>query len=159
VLAIGRREWKRSARCIAGNGDVEAGVGCEAMEPAEERLAISGCNVSLGKARFKEGTSRSVPDCAESLRSIAPLIASLIALPSLLYAAFASPRLVVNTFKHTLRGGISSLFLFCSRRWMSGMGFGKEGRGTGYFKDFFIVLAAAEMFSKSGVRCEAQIAN
>jgi hypothetical protein len=111
MLAIGRREWKRSARCIAGNGDVEAGVGCEAMEPAEERLAISGCNVSLGKARFEEGRGRSVPDCAESLRSIAPLIASLIALPSLLYAAFASPRLVVNTFKHTLRGGISSLFL------------------------------------------------
>jgi hypothetical protein len=88
-------------------------------------------------------------------------MASLIAfpLPSWLTAAFASPRLVVNTFKHTLRGGISSLFLFLLDSKMSGMGCGKGGRGTGYFKGFSLCFAAAEMFSKSGVRCEAQIAN
>ena len=26
---------------MAGRGEVEAGVGCDAMEPAEERLAMS----------------------------------------------------------------------------------------------------------------------
>jgi hypothetical protein len=65
----------------------------------------------------------------------------------------------VNTFKHTLRGGISSLFLVLLFGKMFDMECGKEGRGTGYFKDFSLCFAAAERFSKSGVRCEAQIAN
>jgi hypothetical protein len=111
VLAIGRREWKRSARCMAGRGEVEAGVGCDAMEPADERLAMSDeCQYRRMSLAMKMG----VPDCAESLRSIAPPITSLIEflLPSWFTAALVSPRLVVNTFKHTLRGGISSSFSY-----------------------------------------------
>lgn len=40
VLAIGRNEWKRSARLKAG-GDVELDVDCEARDPSEECLGMS----------------------------------------------------------------------------------------------------------------------
>lgn len=82
---MGRSEWKRSARLMAGRGFV-AGVGCEPIAPAEDRRELS-----LN---------------ALSLRSIMP--GPLFRLPSPLTAALLSPRLVVNTFKQTLRGGISS---------------------------------------------------
>ena len=43
VLAIGRREWKSSGRLNAGSGEVVAGgVACDATEPSEDRLGMSG---------------------------------------------------------------------------------------------------------------------
>ena len=41
MLAIGRIEWKRSARLKAGGGDVELDVDCEARDPSEECLGMS----------------------------------------------------------------------------------------------------------------------
>lgn len=41
VEAMGRREWKISARLKAGIGDVEDEVGGEAMELAEDLLILS----------------------------------------------------------------------------------------------------------------------
>jgi hypothetical protein len=89
--AAGRSDVKKSARLNAGGGEVEAEEG--AIDPEEDRRALS----SSGKL------------CAESLL---PKVSScgLTSRPSLT-AAPASPRLVVKTFKHTLRGGISYLFL------------------------------------------------
>tara|TARA_R110002003_G_scaffold62_14_gene5642 strand:- start:3322 stop:3588 length:267 start_codon:yes stop_codon:yes gene_type:complete len=48
-----------------------------------------------------------LPLCALSRLPMPPFIIP-IAIPSSLTAALESPRLLVNTFKHTLRGGISS---------------------------------------------------
>jgi len=91
VEAAGRKELNRFARLKAGGGDVAAEDA--AIDPEDERRAVS----SSGRL------------CAESLL---PKVSScgLTSRPSLT-AAPASPRLVVKTFRQTLRGGISNLFL------------------------------------------------
>jgi hypothetical protein len=50
VLAMGRNEWKSSGRLKAGSGEVDAGgVACDATEPSEDRLGMSGlqCQYAL----------------------------------------------------------------------------------------------------------------
>lgn len=115
VEAAGRSDVKRSARLNAGGGEVEAEEG--AIDPEEDRRALSVSCQSVQHNNLQNAISEeqdsSIPSsgklCAESLL---PKVSScgLTSRPSLT-AAPASPRLVVKTFKHTLRGGISYLFL------------------------------------------------
>lgn len=113
VLAIGRREWTKSARLKAGMGDVEEGVGCDAMEPADDLRVLSRLVLVDSRKRVESTATKrqnvriDIPLCALSLRSIPPGIL-LFMPPSSLPTAPLSLRLLVNTFKHTLRGGISS---------------------------------------------------
>lgn len=110
VEAMGRRELNISARWKAGSGEVvvvEGGVdvvAVDAMEPAEERRAMSVVGMLDGGDVWKgrKAMGMDLPLCALSLLCITRL-------PSSLTAALLSPRLFVNTFKQTLRGGISSI--------------------------------------------------
>jgi hypothetical protein len=112
VDAMGRSDENISARLKAGMGEVEEGVGAdEAMEPADDLRVLSAMHVSprrqkLGKTDVSRSRGFNSPLCALSLLSMmgCTIISSLrIRLPSSLTA---SPRPFVNTFKHTLRGGI-----------------------------------------------------
>ena len=116
VEAAGRNDVKKSARLNAGGGEVGAEEG--AIDPEEDRRALSvSCQSVQHDNSLQDATSEepgsSIPSsgrlCAESLL---PNVSScgLTSRPSLT-AAPASPRLVVKTFKQTLRGGISYLFL------------------------------------------------
>jgi len=60
VLAIGRSELNNSARLMAGTGDVDDGVGCDAIEPAEDLRAISGQLVSMPniQSRYKSSMTQ-----------------------------------------------------------------------------------------------------
>jgi hypothetical protein len=54
-----------------------------------------------------------IPLAALSLLSMMGCLPTTFPFPLSLTAAPASPRLLVNTFKHTLRAGISKSTLFC----------------------------------------------
>lgn len=89
VLAMGRSEGKRSGRWRAETEGRAAGAGCEAIAPAEDR---------------RESSLKALSLRCNTAGIWLPLPWDV---PARLLLLLLSPRLVVKTFKHTLRGGIS----------------------------------------------------
>lgn len=106
VLAMGRRERKRSARLKAAGGEVELAADGGTRVPSDVLLGISApisisC-VGKGVRACKSMCWAGIPHCALSLLSNMGFLLFTAPLPS--------PRLWVKTFRQTLRGGISQFF-------------------------------------------------